>query len=83
MKTVLEFPYKVSLRQGVTGRFIVTYGNTVKRNLSYAQAAVELGASLMHAATQNGDASSIPEPTKSMPMQSVNGVRLRVESRRV
>jgi hypothetical protein len=79
MKTVLEFPYKVSLRQGVTGRFIVTYGNTVKRNLSYAQAAVELGASLMHAATQNGDA-SIPEPTKSLPMQSVNGACLRVQS---
>jgi hypothetical protein len=77
MKTVVEFPYKVSLRQGVTGRFIVTYGSTVKRNLSYAQAAVELGASLMHAASRNGDAIPV-EPIKSLPTQSVNGVSLRV-----
>lgn len=43
----LAFPVKLE-QQGID-RFTVTYGLQVKKNLSYNEAATELGASIMHA----------------------------------
>jgi hypothetical protein len=43
----LAFP--IELKQTGIDRFTVTYGKSVKSQLTYYQAAMELGASIMHA----------------------------------
>lgn len=45
--TDLAFP--ISLSQQGPDNFTVVYGKQIRRNLSYAQAAVEYGACVMHA----------------------------------
>lgn len=44
----------VELTQQGKNRFTVTYGNQVRRDLGYADAASELGACLMHSAACAG-----------------------------
>lgn len=41
-------------QQGANGRFLVRYGKQVKAGLSYAEAASEFGACLMHQAACDG-----------------------------
>jgi hypothetical protein len=44
----------ITLHQAGVDRFRVTYGSQVKSNLTYAEAALELGACIMHAAACSG-----------------------------
>lgn len=41
--------YDIKLEQAGRDRFIVTYGKQVSRELNYHDAALDLGASIMHA----------------------------------
>lgn len=50
--TDLAFP--VRLEQTGVDKFVVTYGKQVKSGLTYAQAASELGADIMHALACDG-----------------------------
>lgn len=46
--------FRIALEQNTSYRFTVTYGEQVDRNLSYPDAAMNLGASIMHAVTLEG-----------------------------
>ena len=45
--TALAFPVKLEMLH--SGRFRVTYGQQIRTNLTYAEAAKELGECIMHA----------------------------------
>lgn len=49
-----QFAYPVELTQLASGEFRVTYGAHERRQLSYEEAAAELGACLLHSATCAG-----------------------------
>jgi len=53
--TFLDGAWPVKLEQFANGKFRVTYGLQVNSGLSYSQAAMELGACLMHSAACEGD----------------------------
>jgi hypothetical protein len=46
--------YPVKLEQSAGGKFRVTYGQLVSPNLTYEEAANQLGACIMHAAACEG-----------------------------
>ncbi len=47
--------YDIKLEQNGVNKFIVTYGKQVTINLTYADAASELGACIMHALACHGN----------------------------
>lgn len=49
-----DMAFPIKLEQSGVNRFRVTYGKQVTRNLSYAAACAELGASIMHALACDG-----------------------------
>lgn len=49
-----EFGFNISLHQRGRDNFKVVYGKQVKENLTYGQAARELGSCLMHAMSCEG-----------------------------
>lgn len=50
-----SFDGVIELRQQGRNRFTVIYGQQVKENLSYNEAATELGAAIMHNAACNAE----------------------------
>ena len=46
---IADLAFPIRLEQDGVNRFTVVYGRQVKRDLSYAQAATELGECIMHA----------------------------------
>ena len=53
--TFMDGAWPIKLEQSPDRKFRVSYGMQVKSGLSYSQAAMELGACLMHSAACEGD----------------------------